>query len=92
MAVLAGLLPLGGVAVRGGLAVERRRLRRPAHDGARRGDPALRHPLAAYDEDVAERLPVVWQPTPATLLETRTIVHDVVASPLGSITPEAWRR
>lgn len=48
--------------------------------------------LAAYDEDVAQRLPVLWQPTPVTLLETRTTVRDVVASPLGSITPEAWRR
>jgi peptide/nickel transport system substrate-binding protein len=54
----------------------------------------LRSPtqLAAYDAYVAAQLPVVWQPTPVTLLETRASIHDVVASPLGEITPEAWRR
>jgi peptide/nickel transport system substrate-binding protein len=54
----------------------------------------LRSPtqLATYDADVADQLPVVWQPTPVTLLETRASIHDVVASPLGAITPEAWRR
>ena len=54
----------------------------------------LRSPtqLAAYDAYVAAQLPVVWQPTPVTLLETSASIHDVVASPLGAITPEAWRR
>jgi peptide/nickel transport system substrate-binding protein len=54
----------------------------------------LRSPskLSSYDAYVAGQLPVVWQPTPVTLLETRATIHDVVASPLGAITPEAWRR
>ena len=54
----------------------------------------LRSPteLAAYDAYLADQLPVVWQPTPVTLLETRATIHDVAASPLGSLTPEAWRR
>jgi len=48
--------------------------------------------LAPYDAYLADQLPVVWQPTPVTLLETRAVIKGVVASPLGSITPEAWRR
>jgi peptide/nickel transport system substrate-binding protein len=48
--------------------------------------------LPSYGADVAAVLPVVWQPTPVTLLETSAPIHDVVASPLGAITPEAWRR
>jgi peptide/nickel transport system substrate-binding protein len=54
----------------------------------------LRSPteLAAYDAYVAAQLPVVWQPTPVTLLETRATIRDVAASPTGALTPEAWRR
>ena len=48
--------------------------------------------LAPYDAYLAAQLPVVWQPTPVTLLETRAVIHDVVASPVGALTPEAWRR
>jgi peptide/nickel transport system substrate-binding protein len=48
--------------------------------------------LAAYDRYLAIQLPVVWQPTPVTLLETRASLRGVVVSPLGSLTPEAWRR
>ncbi|HEV3213173.1 MAG TPA: ABC transporter substrate-binding protein [Acidimicrobiales bacterium] len=48
--------------------------------------------LAAYDAYLALQLPVVWLPTPVTLLETRATLHDVAASPIGSLTPEAWRR
>ena len=48
--------------------------------------------LPAYDAYLAAQLPVVWQPTPVTLLETRASIHGVAASPLGSLTPEAWRR
>jgi peptide/nickel transport system substrate-binding protein len=57
-------------------------------------EATLRAPaeLAAYDRYLATVLPVVWQPTQVTLLETRATIHGVVASPLGAITPEAWRR
>ena len=47
--------------------------------------------LAAYDTYLADQLPVVWQPTPVTLVETKASLRGVVVSPLGSLTPEAWR-
>jgi len=48
--------------------------------------------LAAYDQFIATALPVIWQPTPVTIVETRASIRGVIVSPLGTITPEAWRR
>ena len=80
MALRAGLLPLGRVA-------RSRRARRGTSAASTTPhttsliEATLRSPtqLAAYDVDVADQLPVVWQPTPVTLLETRAAIHDVVA-------------
>jgi peptide/nickel transport system substrate-binding protein len=48
--------------------------------------------LRAYDSYLAAQLPVVWQPSAVTLVESRTTLRDVAISPIGSLTPEAWRR
>jgi peptide/nickel transport system substrate-binding protein len=54
----------------------------------------LRSPsaLASYTSFLEAQLPVVWLPSAVTLIETRASIAGVAISPLGAITPEAWRR
>jgi peptide/nickel transport system substrate-binding protein len=48
--------------------------------------------LGPYDDFVAAQLPVLWLPTPATIVETRSSIHGVATSSIGAFTPESWRR
>jgi peptide/nickel transport system substrate-binding protein len=48
--------------------------------------------LGPYDATVARNLPVLWMPTPATIVETGSSVRGAVASSIGGFTPESWRR
>ncbi len=47
--------------------------------------------LGAYETYLADQLPVVWLPTPVSLVEVRAAVQGVQLSPLGGLSPQTWR-
>jgi peptide/nickel transport system substrate-binding protein len=47
--------------------------------------------LGSYNGVVARQLPVLWMPTPVTIVETRPAVRGAVGSSIGAFTPESWR-
>ena len=84
--------PTGDQLFGDGLGLERQQLLRPEDRPAGRADHPLPGTLSAYEDYLAQQVPVLWMPQPVyQISEISSKLHGVLPqSPIEGLTPEDW--